>query len=79
MIAGRTRFYVVAGIVGAIAGEALAGLLAFAAAQFLSQDPALASVAVLLVTGTAGGAYAGVTLMRWWYRRESEKKPLVAR
>jgi hypothetical protein len=76
VIAGRTRFYVVAGIVGAIVGEALAGVVAIGAAPLLSQGPVL--LAVLLVSGTAGGAYAGVMLMRWWYRREAEKKRLVA-
>lgn len=78
VIAGRTRFYVVAGVVGAIAGEALAGVLAIGAAQLLPQESAPLSLAVLLVSGTAGGAYAGVIFMRCWYRRESEKKRLIA-
>ena len=79
VIAGRTRFYVVAGIVGAIVGEALAGALVIGASRLLSQDTALVLLALLLMSGTAGGAFAGVALMRGWYRREVEKKHLIAR
>jgi hypothetical protein len=77
VIAGRTRFYVVAGILGAIAGEALAGVFAIGAARLLFRSAALMSLVVLLVSSTAGGAYAGVMLMRWWYRREAESTGIV--
>ncbi len=79
MIAGRTRFYFVAGIVGAIAGEALAGVLAIAAARLLPPGAVLMPVFVPLLSGMVGGGYAGVMLMRWWYRREAEKRHLIER
>lgn len=75
MIAGRTRFYLVAGIVGAIVGEALGAVLAIGAARLLpDRSAALMSLLLLLLSGTVAGAYAGVVLMRAWYRREAERK-----
>jgi len=61
VIAGRTRFYVVAGITGAIAGEALAAAVLIGVAQLadLGQvgrrvpDLVLASALALVVVGGA--------------------------
>jgi hypothetical protein len=76
VIAGRTRFYFIAGIVGAIAGEALTGVLAIAAVRLLPPGAVLMPLFVPVLSGTVGGGYAGVMLMRWWYRREAERKRL---
>lgn len=80
MIVGKTRFYVVAGIVGGIVGEALAAMLAFGVTLLAgllpaipSRHSALAATLAVLALGLAGGGWAGVALMRWWYRRESAR------
>ena len=73
MIASRARFYVVAGIAGAIVGE----LLAAGGAAVLSQlAPATAELhgaaallysGALIVLGFALGAWGAVALLRRWF------------
>jgi hypothetical protein len=77
VISGRTRFYVVAGVVGAIVGEVVAGVLLLGLARFFGlavpRYPFLAIPMLVwasLVLGLLGGAWAGAEAMRWWYRRE---------
>jgi hypothetical protein len=72
VIAGRTRFYVVAVIVGAITGECSAGAGWVGLLHLMSNEvivhqllanPLLALA--VLIAGTIGGAWAGVAVMRW--------------
>jgi hypothetical protein len=87
VIAGRTRFYVVAGITGLILGEVLAaatllGLVKFVSFPVMVRHPFLGSPllgSALSVAGAVGGTWGGVQVMRWWYRREAARKTTPAR
>ncbi len=70
MIAGRTRFHIIAGITGALVGEIMAGAILLAAAHFAPLKAPLL-LPVFLSAGVAGGAWFGVALMRRWYRRHA--------
>jgi hypothetical protein len=86
VIAGRTRFYVVAAVFGASLGEALAGALLLGLSNLvgsaLSRVPEGALLLVVFVTlaaGTVGGAWAGVAILRRSYRREADRKTALGR
>lgn len=76
MIAGRTRFYAVAGVAGATLGEVLAAGVALGlswlvpATTTLGRPAALLYAGALIVLGLALGASAGVALLRAWYRAQ---------
>ena len=76
MIAGRTRFYVVAGAVGAMAAALPASLVAAALVTLIAvplPDPEaqLLVFGFIATAGIAGGAWCGVALMRRWYEEAS--------
>ena len=70
----RTRFYLFAGIAGAVVGEILAAGVAAALSWLVPATAQLGRVASLLysgslmVSGLALGAWGAVALLRWWYR-----------
>ncbi len=74
MTAGRTRFFVVAGIAGAIVGELLAAAGAGALSVLVPATVQLGRAASLLYAGSlialglALGAWGAVALLRWWFR-----------
>ena len=78
MIAGRTRFYVIAGVVGAMAGAlpaslAAAGVVALMAALVPDQGPQLLAFGLIAISGIAASAWCGVALMRRWYERQASR------
>lgn len=77
MAARGLRYYLVAGAVGAIAGEAVASVAAIFALAALPEGKLWP--AVLLALGLVGGAAAGVLLLRRWYRAQGEGTPAPPR
>jgi hypothetical protein len=74
VLEGRSRFYLAAGVVGAIAGETVASVGVIFAMSVLPEEGRLLPAAVLLGLGLVGGAATGALLLRRWYRREAEAK-----
>jgi hypothetical protein len=72
VLTDRTRSYLVAGVVGTIAGETVASVGVIFAMSLLPAGNRLLPAAVFLGLGLVGGAALGVLLLRRWYRREAK-------
>jgi hypothetical protein len=83
-MAVRTRFYVVAGIAGAILGQFLAAGVAAGltwaapSARELARDAAPLYSGGFMLVGMTFGAWSAVQLLRLWARREQERRRRVS-